>query len=125
MVRNTSNYTKLVPIYVAATPGATVICLLRKNPDRILYSIQNMDDADFIALGPTNNITAGVYGTTEGQHLVQGQTVSDSVDQGEVWATADDAAGNAIFVNIQEVTEKEPTRPPMAPRGRARGPRMY
>jgi hypothetical protein len=82
----------------------TAVKILDKNPYRILYSIHNHDAANYITLGCTAQVTAGVYGTQEGDHLFAGQPMSDDTDQAEVWAIANTLPVN---ITIREISEPE------------------
>lgn len=107
MPRATSSRTLTVPI-------TTAIKILDKNPYRLYYTIQNLDTANYIATSPNPQVTAGIFGNHEGEHLAAGQEVSDDTDQAEVWAVANTAAVN---VNVREVAETEefPHNPARAP----------
>lgn len=84
---------------VAVTPTK----LLESNPDRVMYSIQNLDAANYIAYGPNPNIAAlGTANANEGFHVVAGQVVSDDMDTDEVYAIANTAA---VIVTVTEITE--------------------
>jgi hypothetical protein len=85
-------------------PLGTVTKILDKNPYRLLYSIQNLDAAIFIAIGSNPLVTAGVYGVNEGQHLAAGQPMSDDTDQGAVYAVPDVLAANAVNIAIVEIS---------------------
>lgn len=81
---------------------AAPVRLLGANARRVLYSIQNHDVANYIALSPSQSVTAGVYGRAEGQHLAQGQPMSDNCDKSEVWAIANTAD---VYVTVVEITD--------------------
>lgn len=83
----------------------TATKLLSANPYRLLYSIQNLDATNYIALAHNRQVTAGTFGLHEGQHLTAGQPMSDDTDQGEVWGIANTAACNIAVV---EITERPP-----------------
>ena len=95
MVRTTSSFSMLVPITIPAR-------ILSANPNRLLYSIQNLDVANYIAIGPKNDITAGAFALHEGQHVAAQQPMSDDTDVGEVWAVANTAAVNIAVVEISD-----------------------
>ncbi len=98
--RRTSTFSVLVPI-------TTPIRLLTENSSRLLYSIQNLDAANFIAVGSHPNLTAGAAANTDGQEVVAGGYVSDDTDQAEVWAVANLLA---CRVTVQEVSYHETGR---------------
>ena len=112
MVRTTSGFGMAVAVYAANTRATKI---LDANPYRLLYSIQNLDAANYIAIGPKDHVTAGAFGLNEGQHLAPGQPMSDDTDQGEVWACADTAAVNIAVVEIA-------TKPAVS-RSRSKNPR--
>jgi hypothetical protein len=103
MSRQTSSFSVTIPLLV-------VTKILDKNPYRLLYSIQNLDAAIFIAIGSNPLVTAGVYGVNEGQHLAAGQPMSDDTDQAAVYARVDILGANAVNIAIVEISmvpEKE------------------
>ena len=109
MARITSSYATQVPVLA--------IKLLDRNENRLLYSIQNLDGANYIAIGSDDQVVAGIYNLHEGQHIAAGQPMSDDTDLGEVWAIADTAAVNVAIVEISE-------RPDVARRGNPQRPVM-
>lgn len=86
-----------------AIPVAAGIKVLERNADRVMYSIQNLDAAAYVALAAHSQVTAGVFGANEGQHLLAGQSVSDTDDRDEVWIIASGLA--AVNVVVQETVE--------------------
>ena len=109
MARITSGYSTEVPIYPLRRK------LLDANPNRLLYSIQNLDPANYIAISPDSQVTAGVYGLQEGQRIFALQPMSDDTDLGEVWATADTAAVNVAIVEISNRPDAPGRRNPRRP----------
>lgn len=109
MTRQTSSFSTQVPV--------TAIKILDANPYRLLYSVHNHDAANYIALGTNAQVTAGVYGVQEGDHLFAGQPMSDDTDQAEVWAIANTAAVN---ITIREVSEPEAFGVSLASKTKAR-----
>lgn len=79
--------------------------ILDKNPYRLLYSIQNLDAANYITIGPTSTLSAGLYGLQEGQHLAAGQPMSDDTDQAEVWGMADPVGAANVNISVIEISE--------------------
>jgi len=98
MVQSTKHRGTAVAVYAANTPATK---LLDANPNRLYYSVQNLDAANYIALGTNPLVTAGVYGINEGQHLAAGQPMSDDTDKGPVYACAN---GAIVNVSIYEVS---------------------
>ena len=121
MPRRTSAFSMSIAVYVA---GVSATKVLDKNPYRLLYSIQNLDAANYIALSPNSNVTAGVYGLLEGQHLTAGQPMSDDTDQAEVWAVADTLPVNIAVIEISEMPEEPVKDNPRAGALRPERPRV-
>jgi len=91
-------YTHCKCIQVALIPTE----LLKSNPQRIYYFIQNIDAANFIAVAPQNNVAVGGNTLSEGTRILAGDYMEDTDDLGPVWGIADTAA---VFVIIVEVIE--------------------
>lgn len=100
LTRQTSSFSVTIPLLV-------VTKILDKNPYRLLYSIQNRNAAatDAICISSSPLVTAGVFGTQEGQQIAAGQPMSDDTDQAAVYATPDIAAVAAVTLAIVEISE--------------------
>lgn len=79
--------------------------ILPRNPNRIAYSIQNVDAANYVAVSSKRSVTAGTLGVDEGQHIIAGQSVNDTDDKDEVWIIANTAAVNVAVLEVTEVPE--------------------
>lgn len=79
--------------------------LLMENPNRVMYSIQNLDAANYIAVAAHQQVTAGAFSGSEGQHITAGQSVSDTDDKGRVYAVANTAAVNVAVLEVVEPKE--------------------
>lgn len=90
-----------------AVPITTPIRILDKNPNRVMYSIQNLDGTNYVAVATHPQVTAGTFGASEGQHITAGQSVSDTDDKGEVWIVANTAAVNVAVLEVIEPKEGE------------------
>lgn len=98
MTRQTSSFSITIPLLVPTK-------ILDKNPYRLLYSIQNLDAANFIAIASDPLVTAGVYGVHEGQHLTAGQPMSDDTDRAAVYAVPDILAAAVVTIAIVEISD--------------------
>ena len=100
--------------------------ILDANDNRLYYSIQNHDATNFIAISPDDQVTAGIYGVHEGQHLTAGQPMSDDTDLAEVWGIVDNAqaAGTTVNITVQEVSTKPKGGRPPRMKGPPDNPRV-
>lgn len=100
LTRQTSSFSVTIPL-------AVVTRILDKNPYRLLYSIQNRNVAatDAVCISSSPLVTAGVFGTQEGQQIAAGQPMSDDTDQAAVYAIPDVAAVAAVTLAIVEISE--------------------
>jgi hypothetical protein len=91
--------THSIGLTVTATAA---VQLLKKNPYRIYYYIQNHDAANYIAIAPQATVTAGVFGHDEGTHIHANGDLDDEADQDEVWALANT---DSVYVTVVEVSD--------------------
>lgn len=77
--------------------------ILWQNPNRALYSVQNLDAANSVFVSPFQNVTTAP-GAYQGQEIVARGFLSDDVDQGEVYAVAITAN---VRIVVQETVEYE------------------
>ena len=108
-------------IGLVVTVAAPATLILERNPNRIEYSIQNQDAANFVCLGTDSNVTCEAVGAetnNTGARVVAGQNVSDDLDQGRVYARAN--TGD-VHVSIIEVSNPRET----GERARRRGTRGF
>jgi len=101
LTRTTSSIHIAAPAQAA---GVSPVKLLEANPFRVMYSIQNLDATNFIAVAAHSHVTAGTYSGSEGQHITAGQSVSDTDDKGQVYAIADTGACNVAILEVSEPT---------------------
>jgi len=100
MVRESRSITYSIAITVPTR-------ILNRNPFRVMYSIQNLDAANFVCVAAHQQVTAPAVGAethNTGQRIVAGQSVSDTDDKDEVWCVANTGAVNIAVLEVVDPT---------------------